>query len=108
MAFIRSTKLLAAAALAFGMLTTGALAHTAEQEQMCTGDAMRLCGEFIPNVDRITACMIQKYSQLSDGCKSVFSAPAPATPAPAAPVNYSPTTTRPSKPLNITPNVKRG
>jgi hypothetical protein len=103
MAFIRSTKLLAASALAFGMLTTGALAHTAEQEQMCTGDAMRLCGEFIPNVDRITACMIQKYSQLSDGCKSVFTAPAP-----AAPVNYSPTTARPSKPLTITPNLKRG
>ena len=62
MAFIRSTKMLAASALTFGMLTTGALAHTAEQEQMCTGDAMRLCGEFIPNVDRITACMVQKYS----------------------------------------------
>jgi hypothetical protein len=108
MAFIRSTKLLAASALAFGMLTTGALAHTAEQEQMCSGDAMRLCGEFIPSVDRITACMIQKYSQLSDGCKSVFQAPAPAARAPASPVNYSPAATRPSKPLTITPNLKRG
>ena len=103
MAFIRSTKMLAASALTFGMLTTGALAHTAEQEQMCTGDAMRLCGEFIPNVDRITACMVQKYSQLSDGCKSVFQAPAPATPAQS--VNYAPST-KPSKPLTITP--KRG
>jgi hypothetical protein len=103
MAFIRSTKWLAASALAFGMLTTGALAHTAEQEQMCSGDAMRLCGEFIPSVDRITACMVQKYSQLSDGCKSVFQAPAP-----ASPVNYSPATTRPSKPLTITPALKRG
>ena len=108
MAFIRSTKLLAASALAFGMLTTGALAHTAAQEQMCSGDAMRLCGEFIPNVDRITACMIQKYSQLSDGCKSVFNAPTPAA-APAQPVSYTPaTTTRPSKPLKIMPSVKRG
>jgi hypothetical protein len=77
MAFIRSTRSLVASVLAFGILTTGALAHTAEQEQMCSGDAMRLCGEFIPNVDRITACMIQKYSRLSDGCKSVFTAPPP-------------------------------
>ena len=68
----RSTKWLVAFVLAFCMLKTSALAHTAEQEQMCAGDAMRPCGEFIPNVDRITACMIQKYSQLSHGCKSVF------------------------------------
>ena len=106
MAFIRSTKLFAASVLAFGLLTTGALAYTPEQQQICSGDAMRLCGEFIPNVDRITACMIQKYSQLSDGCKSVFHGPAPTA---AQPVNYTPaTTTRPSKPLTITPNLKRG
>jgi hypothetical protein len=109
MAFIRSTTLLAASVLALGLLTTGALAHTAEQQQMCSGDAMRLCGEFIPDVDRITACMIQKYSQLSDGCKSVFHGPAPTARTPAQPVNYTPaTTTRPSKPLTITPNLKRG
>jgi len=105
MTFIRSTKLLAASMLALGCLTTGALAHTPEQEQMCSGDAMRLCGEYIPNVERITACMVQKYSQLSDGCKSVFHGPAP---APTQPVNYTPATTRPSKPLTITPNLKRG
>ncbi len=91
--------------LAFGIGTSGALAHTAEQEQMCTGDAMRLCGEFIPSVDRITACMIQKYSQLSADCKSVFHGPAPTS---AQPVNYTPATTRPSKPLTITPNPRRG
>jgi hypothetical protein len=100
---LRNGKLLVATAFALGMLTTGALAYTPQQEQMCSGDAMRLCGEYIPNVDRITACMIQKYSQLSDGCKAVFEAP----PAPAPTVtNYSPAT-KPSKPLNITPNYKR-
>lgn len=104
MAFIRSTQLLAASALALGVLTTGALAHTPEQQQMCSGDAMRLCGEFIPNVDQITACMIQKYSQLSDGCKSVFHAPAA---APAQPVNYT-SPSKPPKPLTITPNLKHG
>jgi len=105
MAFIRSTQLLAASALALGIMTTGALAHTPEQEQMCTGDAMRLCGEFIPNVDRITACMIQKYSQLSDGCKSVFQAPTPQA-APSTPASYV-GATRPGKPLSLTPNPKR-
>jgi hypothetical protein len=99
------SKLIAATALVLGTLTSGAYAYTPEQQQMCSGDAMRLCGEYIPDVDRITACMIQKQSQLSDGCRAVFHAP---TPAPAANVTtYSPTT-KPSKPLSITPNLKRG
>jgi len=70
--------------------------------------AMRLCGEYIPDVDRITACMVQKYSSLSDGCKSVFQAPQAApTVAPAAPVSYTPTA-KPAKPLNLKPNLKKG
>ena len=32
-------------------------AFSSEAQQMCTGDAMRLCGHEIPNVQRITACM---------------------------------------------------
>ena len=68
----RGCKLLVATALAFGMLTTASLAHTPEQEQMCAGDAMRLCSSEIPNVDRITACMHRQRASLSDGCKAVF------------------------------------
>ncbi|MBR0827091.1 hypothetical protein JQ596_16255 [Bradyrhizobium manausense] len=47
-------------------------AYTPEQEQACTPDAMRLCGQFIPNVDAITACMIQRKSQLSPQCRAHF------------------------------------
>ena len=109
MALSRSTfrhgKLLAASCFALTLLSTGAFAYSPQQEQMCTGDAMRLCGEYIPNVDRITACMVQKYSELSPGCQAVFEAPAPA-PEPSA-SSYSPAG-KASKPLNITPNSRRG
>jgi hypothetical protein len=91
-------KLLAAAVLALGMLTTGALAHTAEQEQMCTADAMRLCSSEIPNVDRITACMHRQRAALSDGCKAVFRKEAPAV----TPVSYAPAT-KAGKPMNLAP-----
>jgi hypothetical protein len=47
-------------------------AYTQEEQQACTPDAMRLCGEFVPNVDAITACMIQKKSQLSPQCRPFF------------------------------------
>ncbi|OKO86133.1 hypothetical protein [Bradyrhizobium sp. AS23.2] len=47
-------------------------AYTPEQQQACSPDAMRLCGEFVPNVDAITACMIQKKAQLSPQCRVYF------------------------------------
>jgi hypothetical protein len=33
---------------------------------------MRLCSEFVPDVDRITACMIKKRIRLSPPCRAVF------------------------------------
>ena len=105
MAFTASTtragKLLIATTFALGMLTTASYAYTQEQQQMCTGDAMRLCSAEIPDVDRVTACMVQKRAQLSDGCKAVFHYVPPAT---ATPVSYS---AKPGKPMNLAPH-KRG
>jgi hypothetical protein len=101
---VRTGSMLAAAALALTMWTTASFAYSADQQRLCSGDAMRLCGQYVPDVDRITACMTERYSQLSDGCKSVFDAPAAAQPAP---VSYAPAT-KPAKPLNIKPNLKKG
>ena len=98
----RGGRLVAATAFALGLLTTASFAYTQEQQQLCTGDAMRLCGDAIPDVDRVTACMIAKQAQLSPGCKSVFRK-MDAAPTPA---NYPPTG-KPHQPLNITPH-KRG
>ena len=39
---------------------------------MCTGDAFRLCSSEIPNIPRITTCMIKNRSNLSAGCRSVM------------------------------------
>lgn len=47
-------------------------AYTPEQQQACTPDAMNLCGEFVPDVDAITACMIRKKAQLSPQCAAFF------------------------------------
>ena len=43
-----------------------------EAQQMCTGDAMRLCGHEVPNVQRITACMVRLRAQVSPGCRAVM------------------------------------
>jgi len=53
-------------------IPTPVSAYTPEQQQACTPDAMRLCGEYVPDVERITACMIARKSQLSPECRRFF------------------------------------
>jgi len=45
---------------------------TPDQRAACEPDAMRLCGEFVPDVERIKACMYRKRSQLSPACRVYF------------------------------------
>ena len=52
--------------------TTTSFAFTAEAQQMCTGDAFRLCSSEIPNIPKITACMMKHRSDLSAGCRAVM------------------------------------
>lgn len=64
-------RLLAVAFLATVWSTAGS-AYTPDQQQACTNDAFRLCSADIPDVDRITACMIRNKSQLSPECRAHF------------------------------------
>jgi len=45
---------------------------TMEQQMACTPDVWRLCGEQIPDVDRIVACLRRNTPQLSEPCRAVF------------------------------------
>jgi hypothetical protein len=56
---------------AFGI--SGAIAQGTDAErQFCTPDAMRLCGDAIPDVAKVTACMKAKSSQLSPECRAAM------------------------------------
>ena len=48
------------------------LAFSSEAQQMCTGDAMRLCSNEIPDIPRVAACMHRKRAQVSPGCRAVM------------------------------------
>ena len=52
--------------------STPALAQPSNAAELCTPDVMRLCNEFVPDVDRITACMQRKRGQLSPACSAFF------------------------------------
>jgi hypothetical protein len=89
--------LLLATALSVSIAPTAAQTYTPEQEQACTGDAFRLCSPEIPDVDRVTACMVAKKSQLSPACRAQFR-PDPEPSAAAARPAGRPTVIRPATP----------
>jgi hypothetical protein len=45
---------------------------TPEQQAACQPDVMRLCGNFIPDVDRIVACLKYNEPNLNPACHDVF------------------------------------
>ena len=70
---IRDTSLvLGFAAIVSIVATTSSFAFSAEAQQQCTGDAFRLCSADIPNIPKITACMMKHRSDLSAGCRAVM------------------------------------
>jgi hypothetical protein len=110
--------LMPAIALSASLLAGAAHAYTPEQQQACMGDALQLCGEYVPDVDRVTVCMIRNRAQLSPGCRVYFREPEPMavpvtiarkpvriTPAAAArkPVGRKPVSVKPKKSKKIRP-----
>ena len=70
---LRKAGLMLAMAAALSSISSSAsFAFTAEAQQMCTGDAFRLCSSDIPNISRITACMVKHRADLSAGCRAVM------------------------------------
>jgi hypothetical protein len=85
-----------ATGLSVSMLPSTGQAYTAEEQQACSNDAFRLCSAEIPDVDRVTVCMIRNKSRLSPGCR-VFFRPGPEV----LPVEAG-------KPLSIRPETHLG
>jgi hypothetical protein len=94
--------LMLATALSVSVFSTAGLAYTPEQQQACSGDAFQFCSAEIPDVDRVTVCMIRNKSRLSPGCRAFFQPdpePSEAAAVPAGkPISINPATAR--KPVN--------
>ena len=73
MTTVRNVSVVLAVAASLSAATsTASHAFSAEAQSMCSGDAFRLCSSEIPNIPKITACMISKRASLSSGCRTVM------------------------------------
>jgi hypothetical protein len=91
---------LLATALSVSIGPAAGQAYTPEQEQACTGDAFRLCSAEIPDVGRVTACMVANKSQLSPACRAQFRPDPEPSEAAVRPAGR-PTVIRPATPRKV-------
>ena len=68
----RRTALMLAVAAPVSLAASSSFAYTLEAQQMCSGDAFRLCSADIPDIQKITACMVRHRADLSSGCRAVM------------------------------------
>ena len=70
---VRKVSLVLALTASFAAVSsTASFAFSSEAQQQCTGDAFRLCSSEIPNIPKITACMMKHRADLSAGCRGVM------------------------------------
>jgi hypothetical protein len=106
---MRAQPIILGLAISIGGIASPAFAQenrgTFEQQMACTPDVFRLCSELIPDAGRITMCLRQNTSQLSNPCRAVFESNASAQVQPqprgrvAQPKRYSDQ----PRPYNIQP-----
>jgi hypothetical protein len=62
-------------ALAFAVLaltSTAAPAESQDEQQACMNDAFSVCGNAIPDRDRVAACLAQNINKISSACRTVM------------------------------------
>ena len=58
--------------LTWASLPARAQQWTPQQRAACEPDAMRLCNQYVPDVQRVSACMSHYRRYLSPACRAVF------------------------------------
>jgi hypothetical protein len=58
-------------------------ADAQEDQQACMSDALSVCGQFIPDRDRVGSCLVANRSRISPACREAIKHFSPQTASPA-------------------------
>ena len=58
--------------LCTALVPVAARADQQQDQQACMNDAMTVCGQFIPDRERVAACLITNRSKVSAACRSAL------------------------------------
>ena len=67
---MKSHFALALALIAF--IPAPTLAQSQDEQQACMNDAFTVCGNAIPDRDRVAACLAQNINRISPACRTVM------------------------------------
>ena len=60
------------AALFLALMPVAATAETQEERQACQDDAFNVCGDAIPDRERVAACLARNINRISVACRTVM------------------------------------
>lgn len=72
----RLSVLVASAVVVFAAPALAGDRGSVEDQLACTPDVYRLCSQFVPDENKIVACLQRNVAQLSPDCHKVFTRPA--------------------------------
>jgi hypothetical protein len=58
--------------LCLSLAPLGARADEQSDQQACMGDAMTVCGQFIPDREKVGACLYSNRSRISPACRTAM------------------------------------
>ena len=65
----------------FALAPVAASAETQDEQNACMNDAFNVCGEAIPDRDRVAACLARNIKRISPACRTVMNRYSKGSPA---------------------------
>jgi hypothetical protein len=69
---MKLSTIIAVSALCLTLAPLGARADEQSDQQACMSDAMSVCGQFIPDRDKVGACLYSNRARISVACRTVM------------------------------------
>jgi hypothetical protein len=66
---MKISTIVALSAFCFALAPAGARADEQSDQQACMNDAMTICGQFIPDREKVGACLVSNRSRISPACR---------------------------------------
>jgi hypothetical protein len=69
---MKISTIIALSALCLAFAPLGAKADEQSDQQACMSDALTICGQFVPDRDKVGACLYSNRSHISPACRTAM------------------------------------
>jgi hypothetical protein len=69
---MKFSAIIALSVLGLTLAPFGARADEQSDQQACMGDALTVCGQFVPDRDKVGACLYSNRTRISPACRTVM------------------------------------